>query len=289
MPEARFTFNLRAGVLLLWVAAITFVFPIPHTIALRNVLLAGIALFVMAAFPPAPTSGPLGKLRQAGIVLLTLSGWLVVQGLVLSQTPLIVLERIRSDLAAPMLAAACGWWLTTRSRIPNVHRAVLVALAAHMIWVIGFQALVRTHGGSWPGGRVPFADRDYQSSLNGFLISLAVALALDSWITVGRDRLTRRGLLALAALGADLLLRTRNGTVSSMIVSFAAMSVAIRLSTRRRAVLPLIVAGSAILIGLGALSVKADARWRTLGESAAVGWTKAELGEPRPRLTREGR
>jgi hypothetical protein len=259
-----------------WLAASVFVFPIPHTIAMRNLLLliglAGLLATLRSA--PRPLLPPL--LKPAAWALLATTAWLVLHSRSVAPAPTLALDNLRGDWIVPLLTAALAAYAAARLEARLAVRAIVAALLAHMLWVLGWALWHRIADGptwAWIAGRVPFAERDYQSTLNGFLF--AVLLAERFAVLSGSRALAlfpaRLAWAALAvSLIADSILRTRNG----IIVSAALLVMATLWISRHKPRFILLLFAVAML---GGASFVLDSRWGGLKESLAVGWNSPSL------------
>ncbi len=251
-----------------WLAAVVFVFPIPHTIALRNLLLlAGLAA-LLATWRGAARLRLPPRLKPAAWGLVATTAWLVLHSLTVAPAPTFALDSLRGDWIVPLLVAALAIGAAARIEPRLALRAVVAALLAHMLWMFAWQFwLLATTGAVGDGskGIVPFGERDYHSSLNGFLLALLLAerLAARPGNAVFA---TRPGWIALTlALAADLAARVRNGTLVSLIL--LALAPTLMVGRRPRFVLLLLAVAT-----LGGVSLALDARWSRFAESAAIGW-----------------
>ncbi|MBK9021771.1 MAG: hypothetical protein IPL72_18025 [Sulfuritalea sp.] len=251
-----------------WLATLVFVFPIPHTIALRNLLLLVGLAALLATWRGAPRPQLPPLLRPAAWGLAATTAWLVVHSLAVAPAPTLALDNLRGDWIVPLLVAALAAGAAARLEPRLALRAVVAALLAHMLWMFAWQLwLLATTGAVGDGskGIVPFGERDYHSSLNGFLLALLLAerLAARPGNAVFA---TRPGWIALGlTLVADLAVRVRNGTLVSLILLLLAPS--LMAGRRPRFVLLLLAVAT-----LGGVSLTLDARWSRLTESAAIGW-----------------
>lgn len=259
-----------------WLAAVVFVFPIPGTIALRNLLLLfGLIALLASARGKGRPSMP-GRLCPAAWGLAALTGWLVLHSLVLAPAPLVALDNVRGDWVMPMLIGVLASFGAARAGARGAVLAIVAALLAHLVWVLGWQAWLWSSGGAfgnWPVGQVPFADRDYHSTLSGFLIALLVAERTAAVSAGGAGSLLPQG-IAWAALGialvGDIAVRTRNGTLTTILLTLVATA---WLSRRRpRFLLLMLVVGV-----LGGASLALDERWSGLKESLATGWNSPSM------------
>jgi hypothetical protein len=163
---------------------------------------------------------------------------------------------------------------------------VVAALLAHLLWMFGWLLwlwISAGASGAWPAGIVPIGERDYHSSLSGFLLALLLAdrLAVLSVGPVEAISAPRLAWSAFAlALIADAVLRTRNGTVVSAVLLLTATAWMARRQPRFLLLLLVVAA-------LGGASFALDSRWGGLKESIVVGWNSSGLywlsGDPTSR------
>lgn len=259
-----------------WLAAIVFIFPIPHTIALRNMVLLIGLLALLATLRHAPRPPLPATLMPAAWALLATTAWLLLHSLAVAPAPTIALDNLRGDWIVPLLTAVLAAYAAARMEPRQAVRAVVVALLAHMLWVLGWALWHRIADGPtwvWIAGRVPFAERDYQSTLNGFLF--AVLLAERFAVLSGSRALAlfpaRLAWAALAvSLVADAILQTRNGTI----VNAALLLMATLWVSRHKPRFILLLFAVAML---GGASFVLDSRWSGLKESLALGWNSPSL------------
>ena len=259
-----------------WLAAIVFIFPIPHTIALRNLLLLTGLSVVAASWKRTSHVGPVPELRPAAWGLLATTAWLLLQTFGVAQAPVLALDNLRGDWLIPFLTATLAAVAAARIGSYAACRAVLLALLVHMLWVLGWQLwLLLTTGtvGDGSKGIVPFGERDFQSSLADFLIAMTLA---ERAASLGSENskpvfVARQAWAALAiALVAEAALRTRNGTLVTAVQLIVATILVVRI--RPRLVSALLVAGI-----LAASSLALDPRWSGLKDSLSIGWNSSSL------------
>ena len=257
-----------------WLAAIVFVFPIPHTIALRNLLLLVGVVVLLATLrraPRAPQPPLPPALKPAAWALLATTAWLVLQSITVAPAPTVALDNLRGDWIVPLLTAVLAAYAATRLEPRLAIRAVISALLAHMLWMFGWQLwLLATTGAVADGskGIVPFGERDYHSSLSGLLFAILLAeRTATMWVGASAALFPgRSGWVALAvSLIGDAALRVRNGTV----VNVALLLMATVWMARRQ---PRFIVLLLVVATLGGVSLALDSRWGGLKESLAVGW-----------------
>ena len=272
MPASAMTFFWQA-----WLAAVVFVFPIPHTIALRNLLLliGLLALLAMLRRTVRPLSPP--SLKPAAWGLVATTTWLALHSITVAPAPTLALDNLRGDWIVPLLTAALAVWAAARLPQRRAAQAVTLALAAHMVWLLGWQLHLWLIAGVWPFKATPFANYDYHGTLNSFFLSLLVADRL-AWVLGKYSPLAlgqRFGwALLLLSLASDLALQSRNSTAITVLLLLAASLAVLRTSSRQWRVIA-VATGMIAMIGSGSLSF--DSRWHGLRESAAIGWSSSSL------------
>ena len=272
MPPAAMTWFWQA-----WLAAIVFVFPIPHTIALRNLLLLIGLLTLLATLQRTVRPLPPPSLKPAAWGLVATTAWLVLHSITVAPAPTLALDNLRGDWIAPLLTAALGIWAATQLPRARAAQAVTLALAAHMVWLLGWQLHLWLVAGAWPFKATPFAAYDYQGTLNSFFLSLLVADRL-AWVLEKYSPLAlgqRFGwVLLLLSLASDLALQSRNSTAITVLLLLAASLALLRTSSRQWRIIA-VATGMIAMVGAGSLSF--DSRWQGLRESTAVGWSSPSL------------
>ena len=259
-----------------WLAAVVFVFPIPHTIALRNLLLAagiGVLLWMGRRSLPKPARW----LRPATWTLIALTAWIVFHSVAVAPAPTIALDQFRANWMLPLLVGGVGAWAAAQVRRERAVLFVVLALAAHMAWLLAWQFRMWPGAGVWPFKVTPFGSYDFQGTLNSFFLALLLAdrlcWVLERYSPLALGRIAGWALLLLATL-SDLALQSRNSTVISLSLLIAAGLVA--LSARSgywRGILVVI----GLVAALGAASASFDPRWQGLRESVVVGWSSPSM------------
>lgn len=268
----------RSGLARLWLPGWLFlvvaVYPIPHTIALRNLLLLGgvVVLLLGLRRRPQPFGG-LGEARGIGLALAVLTAWLVVQSAVLGLEPRESLLDFKGDWLVALIVAFIGMLaaLAVRRDTDRARRVPLLVAAAtagwliHVLWFLGFQAWHGLRDGALLLGQTPFAQKDYHSVIANFALAVLLAEA------VARAALGRRCLpwptpwLAAALLATGLataMLLARNGVAVAVALLAAAAAAYFAAGVRSPRALAGLTAAALLAAGLVAWSVQSDARWR---------------------------
>ena len=287
-----------------WMFLLCFIYPIPHTIALRNVLLGvGLcaSLWLIAQNRPAGEEWlALRRFRGAGWVLALLTLWLAVQSTFISPYPQAALRMLRGDWLVVLSVAGVALCAVLAARQDCGHRllsAFVFALCAHILWLLAFQVAVWLQTGIYPMGITPFAHKDYQrmlvTTLAALLLASLVARAARRRVFFGLPwRMT--ALMLLLACGAAATLQSRNALI--IVVALLVLALALYAKCERKRSARRTVTIGVVLLLFGALvvwfGVRSDARWKEFGEAAAVafdtthnlGWLD-ESKVPRPRTS----
>lgn len=270
-----------------WLFLVVLVFPVPHAIALRNLLLlTGFAALVVghcrrgnAAWHSPGWQG--GWLRAPAVLFGLLTLWLGIQTALVAPQPWSSLDNIRGDWLVPVVWGSIGWAVARGLPVAWSLRAVVLGLLAPILLVLIHQGWGMVWGGGWRAGVMPFAERDFFSLINGLLAAVLIGDRLV--VVLGGSSPLRVppslgwALLAVAVV-ADPLIRTRNGTIVLLALLAAALFALLQLGLLRRLRYRLAVAGAlAVVVALAAASLRHDDRWRGLTESLAVGIQSSSL------------
>ena len=263
------------ALLLAWLAVMTFLYHVPHTIALRNILLVGGILAVVFGWRKWPRPSLPAALGAAAWALLALTAWMALQAVLFSPATWYALGRLRGDWLMHFLAGLTAAFIAVRVRPSNPLRPVVFALGVAIALVLLHQARWWIMSGTWPLRAMPYAQLDFQSTVHGLLAALVIA-DRTSLIVHGQSPLglgARTGwLLCAFVLGTDVLLQARNGTVVVLALLVAAIVTILwlRVGARQRSYIFVV----ALATGMVALaSWQTDARWSRVAESFALAWT----------------
>lgn len=264
--------------------ALMFVWPIPHTIALRNVLLA--AALGVCAYLAGKTENPLGALWQAKVPALwyaALTIWIVVGALFLSKETAWSLSEIGGQWLKGLAALAlgvCAALAAGRQGVLSGPRLVLVvfaALFAHVLY-LGASDVVGFLGNGVLARRVSGLTEGPDKA--NYLTNMALAiLAAEVFfrVTFRRQLLPLNNFLLVAAIGltgfSSYIEGMRNGMVAALFL-FASIGGLYWLENRQKMKTGLLVGSLAGLIAVvgvfGYASFKADQRWQTLFQTIPV-------------------
>lgn len=255
-----------------WLAAVVFVFPIPHTIALRNLLLlAGVLVLALGCSQARPRLAP--WLKPAAWWLAALTAWIFFHSIAVAPVPSLALDQFHANWLVPLLIGAIGAWAAPQLTEGRALRAVICALATHMAWMLAWQFKLWLASGDWPFKATPFAAYDYHGTLNSFFLVLLVAdrlvLMTERYSPLAIGKYAGWALLLLSLL-SDLTLQSRNSTAITLTMLVVASLALFKARSRNWRTIVLAL-GMVMLIAAGSLQF--EQRWQGLRESVVVGWS----------------
>jgi hypothetical protein len=285
------------------VGLLFFIWPIPRTISLRDLLLVTcLGLFAWLVYRDRRASFPWRSLRIPVGFYLALSLWIVFVALVVSDETIWALGEIKGQWLKATFALVVGGLLGSATRqSDDMSRLTLtvvgVMLLAHVLYV-DYQAL----SPFWSRfnamlTRVPGLTEgpDKSNYLTNMLLYLLLAEVLVR--IIARKRFLPIGNFALVVIAALSLLSVyveavRNGIAELIVILCLAVILVLRASDRRRR---LVVAGVtlvlvAVVVVLGYLNMQKDKRWQTFLETVPIAFdiekNKAWINEglPQPLL-----
>ncbi|WP_319241453.1 O-antigen ligase family protein [uncultured Propionivibrio sp.] len=259
---------------------VCFVYPIPHTIALRNLLLVtllGIGLFHLARHPRRLDTIDWRIFRTPAALLAALTLWLLLQSTLISPRSAEALEMFRGDwlIALTVSLAAMLATLTTHPPRPDrILLALALALLAHLALLLGYQIAGWLSTGYFPWHRTPFAEKDYHSMLVTTLAVLSLGDLLFRAVT-GRRWFPCNGYWIAATLvlctTASLTLWARNATLIIAAELVACCMIFIVLASKSGFKKATFVITLVALLGAGGwLSFSSDSRWSGFQDAARV-------------------
>lgn len=276
---------LRKWCLPVWLFALYFIYPIPHTIALRNTLLvAGLAGCLWVVHRDRSSTDAwrtLGSYRASGWILVVLTVWLFLQSALISPYPDLALDMLRGDWLNELLVALTGGYAVLACRQKGINRplaAIILALFAHIVLLLGYQAWQWMQSGTYPFGRTPFAQKDYHS----MLVTTLIALLLADLVTQARSRKKATGsalftwpailgMLSLSLLATATLL-ARNAVIITIGMLVVGICVFAFMGAKRlgKKALPVVIGLLLISSLVSLLALRGDSRWQGFSEAAAV-------------------
>lgn len=272
-----------AGLLL--VALLFFVWPIPHTITLRDILLLSAFLWCGWCLYHQPSSGWMMALKVPALIYVALSAWILVNALFISAESLSSLDEVRGQWLKGFVALVVGAWAGATfgrdadgaSRLLTV---IALVLAVHVLYIdfIALSNLIR-HGTL--GHRFEVFGGDGPDKSNYLTNILLIFLFAEILCRVTYGRRTLRlgnpvlGVLMLAALLSENVTGMRNGVIELTLI-LVIITVIFVMENHWRISRTVLTAGVALLLlipaTLGYFSYKNDPRWHTLIETVPVAW-----------------
>ncbi len=287
-----------AGLVL--VAVLVFIWPIPHTVSARDLLLvATLGLFGYLAWRARRRPQGWSAVRLPLALFLALSAWIVLVALAISGETAWSLDEIRGQWLKAGVALALGGLLG--ATIQDNHRTLRLALTIvgamlllHVLYIV-YQAF-----GGWPP-RETLATRvagltggpDKSNYLTNMLLYFLLAEIFVR--LVSHRRFLPVGNIVLAAMTAVALFAVyveavRNGIAELAVVFGVAVILVLRASdrARRRVVAGITLALVVIALTQGYLNIRKDERWRTFLETVPIAldienraWIDQALPQPR--------
>lgn len=259
------------------VFTVYFIYPIPHTIALRNLLLTillAISFWQVAKHKATIQFPDFRNTRTPAYLLLTLTVWLFFQTFFISPYPEAALEMLRGDwlvsLAISAIAAASVF--ATYKAPSHTILAITGSLFFHVAILLGYQIWVWLSTGSFPFGHTPFAQKDYHSMLVTTLTALLVADLLSRTI-IQRNILilSWRWIATALVLSciASITLLARNAVIITALILIGGGLLAVRKRTLSRSNFLSAIISTLILAGIiGWLGLRSDSRWEGFIDAA---------------------
>lgn len=271
-----------------WLAGLMAIHPLPHTGALRSllILIALVHLGVLFWRRPIPALPKPGI--EGGLVVL-LTGWLIVQAALFARGPAIVaLAELGREWGKLLGMAAVGICLAafTAGGRPQGRDEGRLATGLFLGFFVHVPLTLAYHGWQWwrtgqlPVGESLLGNYGYVS----LLVNAALAFLLaDAAGRFGRDNQVGRLLpwsncgtaLAIAAtLAATALLTSKAGLIMTHLLAWAFLAAVLRQGTRHRLAVVL-----AVIVGLGLAtlaSVLVENRWAGAVGAIASGVATAE-------------
>jgi hypothetical protein len=274
---------------LILVAALVFVWPIPGTIALRNVLvLMGIAVWLAIWIRSAGTKPPLSALKLPLLWYAALTAWLLVGAFLVSVDTQLSLLELKGQWLRSALAGFLGILLATWTVRPGFDAdkarlcvlVIVVPLALQVLLTLADTLLHWLLQESQPSRASKLISGKLDISFN-----VNVLLAIVAADLLGRARKADAlipvpgiGLFVLIAAGiaTTYFLHSRNGTVCLAALSMICLALYLRHgSSGRKARVPIMILAIFVAVAT-TFTIQADHRWLTFQESVSLGWKTEE-------------
>lgn len=270
--------------LLAIVVLLNIAWPMMHSIAARNTLLA-LLLLASTLLLRCARIQPLlpGTLAKPAKLFLLLSGWLLATVL-LADEPLNSLSQYRGEWLMGSLALTAGLLCAqlARHRAPagltptGLLAALTLALAVPGLMAIGNALPELWHTHTLPAWNTPLYDRTAASLVTNTLYGMLLADGLGR--SGGKPRLLPLPGWALATamlltLAATYMLNTRNGTICLLLLTLFGFGIFVWQRRQHAGKPALLLAGLSLLAALawfGSISYQADPRWAAFNESVQI-------------------
>jgi hypothetical protein len=274
-----------------WLAGLMAVHPLPHTGALRSllILIALVHVGMLYWRRPAHRRPALPPPGVEGALLALLTGWLVFQAAVLAPAATSALAELGREWAKLLGMAGLGIGLAAFARTGNqaernaarLATGMFLGLFAHVPLTLGYHAWRLWQTGQLPLGESPLGNYGY--------VSLLVNAALAFQLADVARRLCQGGrllpwsnsgaALAIAAtLAANALLTSKAGLIMTHLLAWTFLAAVLRHGTPHRRTAMLAVLAVVFGLGLATLaSVMAENRWTGAMGSIASGVATAEV------------
>jgi|GEM_PF-959791 len=274
---------------LLLLGAIYFIFPIPHTVVLRNLLLLILIGITITLFRNAGAQAVAVPGRQAWQhgelqALAILTSWLLL-------TILWAVDRVfsfddyLSEWLGSLFVAWLGYKLAGKLSGLNpggcaIHLAVpiMLALFAHGLWMLIYQVWLWPISGSFPVGATPFGDYSVLSTSINIAFALLLADAASRWLAHKKifpwsNRLAVALLLSCTVFAVAA--KARNGIITILALLIITMLILLwgqrgQLHFRRQ--LTTAAVGIFLAAGILTLNVASDERWGRFAESIVTAY-----------------
>lgn len=276
-----------------------FIWPIPHTIAARNLLMVGsLVLSGYLVFRNRPPPASFSQLKPAAWLCFAFSTWLIVVAVFVSGETAWSLGEIQGQWGKALLALAVGALAAVAANQGSMASgkgllmAVIGALTVHVLYVdfVGLKGL-------WEAGhlakRLPgFTEGPDKSS---FLTNMLLALLLAEGLfrAACKERyLPVHGLilllLAAAALFSSYLEAVRNGMIALVVLAVSAAVFHFHANWARIKRGALVAGALSVVLALGVFVyfyAKSDPRWQNFAQTVPLaldtGTHKAWLDDTR--------
>lgn len=271
------------------VFGLVFVWPIQHTIALRNGLLGLLLLFMLWGIWRNRTSGLQqygGLVGVSGTALLLLTGWIVIQAALISPFPEKAFQEITGQWLKGLACFMLGTLVVSTSAInrPHDRRPVWLWLVT---LVLGLQVALTVADGFYlyaqtGAFQLGVARLMGHKALASYVCNtLFAVLAAD---ILGRIFFRKRllpmplaGLLGLVVLGliCTWMIQARNGLIGlgSLLLSCLVivwLEIKAKAKASKLGLVLALIAGLFVAFAWG--NYKTDPRWQKFEESASLGW-----------------
>ncbi len=278
------TMRMLHGAVLGLTVVLIFIWPMPHTGSLRDLLL--VSLCVLLGYMVAKryiTLAHCRSLRLPAYLLLALTCWLIFVALFLSSETAWSLSEIAGQWLRSLLVLAAGagvglWARRETARQTSLLTVIFLALLVHVVYLDG-EALY----GWVVVGEIPRRIKGLAEGLDrgGLIVWLAGAFLLAEIVIrlATKNRFIRAGNLALAGTAVAVLFGSyvadsRNSMIVLLMLTMLSIALyaMVRHPISRKRILILLVAVAIVLPLLSTVLVKADSRWQMFLTTVPLAW-----------------
>lgn len=271
-----------AGAILL--AAIYFVFPIPHTAALRNLLMLALIALLTVLWKRGTEADGVRVSRNPEIMALgALTLWMAVQTSLWAVDRAFSFSELVGEWGGALLVAWVGYAIARRlskadgpACAETLPTWIVLALFAHAAWMLAFQAMQWAQTGHYALGDTPYGDYAVLSTPINMAFALLAADLAVRWLGDGRlfpwPGHVARVLIFLTAV-AVVGVKARNGVIAvfavlTLLAALLAWRERVRWQSRRGMLAGL--AALVVAISLFAINFRSDPRWATFVETVPI-------------------
>ena len=270
-------------------AIIVFLYPIPESGTIRNILFLSIIILIIATQKHNLHHNTFTFLRHHThikypiIALYILTSWLFIQTSMFAVDRTASFNNLLEEWVLGTIIFSWLAWKVTQISICNsiengstITTLMLTAMFAHIVWLFWHQIPIWQNSGHYPYGSTPYAQRDFAS----FPINLAfIVLVADlaSFISIKKRVLVIplwvSTLFMLFSTAAVIAVHTRNGVLSAVAaLLLLAITAGHKLwhDKRKAMALAMVIAPFMIITALAITTINTDGRWAGFWETVKV-------------------
>ena len=263
-------------------AAIYFVFPIPHTIALRNLLTLALVVLLGVLWKRSTETGVKISHNPEIIMLGALTLWFVVQTSLWAVNRAFSFGELAQEWGGTLLTAWMGYAIARR--LPTMGEAnyavrlpawIVLALFAHTAWTLAYQAMQWVQTGHYHHGSTPYGDYAVLSTPINMAFALLAADLATRWLSDQRlfpwSNRIAWVLFTITVVGVAAV-KARNGVITAFVV-LTLLAILLIWREKYRQIHRVILASLLALViaaSLFAVNFRSDPRWATFTESASL-------------------
>ena len=270
------------------ICTLIFVWPIPHTIALRNFL------YVFLVFSLWPIRHDCyyfiiqNKSVRFWVYLVILTLWIIFQSIFISMEPMSALGNVYGKWIKPVFCFGLGFAFLIYCTKINIDLGKIALLVTIPLAALSFLQIIDVLLYWYQTGELTVGftrithSRDKSSFFNNMLLAL---LATESVMRFGNKKpfmpINSRYLIILLLMTSisSILIGTRLGNVGAIVTFVSGGSlilVALKKESKGLQLIFVMLIISILISGMAYFSYKSDSRWKTLFEHVQIGWKTNE-------------